>query len=196
MRKFLFAALAALPVVLLTNDAALARKKQPEPDTESAPEKAGKSVPAPGGGKALELGKFGDWGAYSTTGAKGKVCYALGQPKSREPKGLNRDPGYLFISTRPGEGVRGEVSFIFGFPLKEGATDSVAEAGDKSFELVAKGENAWLADPQKEPVFVEAIRKTAKLLIKVPSKKGNDTTDTYSLTGLSQALDRVKKECP
>jgi invasion protein IalB len=194
MRKFLFAALAALSVVLLAGEAALARKKQPEPDPES--DKPAKSVPAPGGGKALELGKFGDWGAYSTAGAKGKVCYALGQPKNREPKGLNRDPGYLFISTRPGDGVRGEVSFIFGFPLKEGSADSVAEAGDKTFELVAKGENAWLADPQKEPAFIEAIRKTGKLLIKVPSKKGNDTTDTYSLTGLSQALDRVKKECP
>ena len=192
-RRFVFAALAALPVIMLVGDPALARrKKDPEPE----PDTAAKSVPAPGGGKALELGKFGDWGAYSTTGAKGKVCYALAQPKSREPKGLNRDPGYLFISTRPGEGVRGEVSFIFGFPLKEGASEAVAEAGANSFELIAKGENAWVKNAAEEGQLVESMRKTAKLLIKAPSKKGNATTDTYSLAGLGQALDRVKKECP
>ena len=193
MRKFIIAALAALPLVLLANDPALARRKKEPPDE---PQKVEKTVPAPGGGKALELGKFSDWGAYSTAGAKGKVCYALAQPKSREPKTLKRDPGYLFISTRPGEGVRGEVSFIFGFPLKEGASEAVAEAGASSYELIAKGENAWVKNAAEEGQLVDSMRKTGKLLIKAPSKKGNATTDTYSLAGLGQALDRVKKECP
>ena len=191
MRALLVALFTALPVVMLASEPALARKRPPP-----EPAKETKAIPAPGGGKALELGKFGDWGAYSTQGAKGKVCYALGQPKNREPSGLKRDPGYLFISTRPGEGVRGEVSFIFGFPLKEGAADAVAEAGSASFELIAKGENAWVKNAAEEGQLVDSMRKTGKLLIKAPSKKGNATTDTYSLAGLGQALDRVKKECP
>jgi hypothetical protein len=40
------------------------------------------------------------------------------------------------------------------------------------------------------------MRKGAKLEVKASSKKGNMTTDTYSLTGFSQALDRVLKDCP
>lgn len=172
-------------------DPAFARRKAAKPAPEAA-----KAVAIPGGGKALELGKYGDWGAYSTQGAKGKVCYALGQPKDRQPSGLKRDPGYLFISTRPGEGVRGEVSFIFGFPLKDSAPDAVAEAGATSFGLITKGENAWVRNAAEESQLVETMRKSAKLVIKVPSKKGNATSDTYSLSGLSQALDRVKKECP
>ena len=191
MRAFFVAFLTALPLAALAGVPALAAKKPPP-----EPAKDAKAVPAPGGGKALELGKFGDWGAYATQGAKGKVCYALAQPKSREPKDLNRDPGYLFISNRPGEGVRGEVSFIFGYPLKEGATDTVAEAGSANFELIAKGENAWVKNAAEEGQLVEAMRKTGKLLIKAPSKKGNASADTYSLSGLGQALDRVKKECP
>ena len=192
IRSFSLGPMVMLLAVTATVNPAEARRKAAKP----APAEIAKSVPIPGGGKALELGKYGDWGAYSTQGAKGKVCYALGQPKDRQPNGLKRDPGYLFISTRPGEGVHGEVSFIFGFPLKESAPDAVAEAGAASFGLITKGENAWVRNAAEESQLVDAMRKTGKLVIKVPSKKGNATSDTYSLAGLSQALDRVKKECP
>lgn len=192
IRKLSLALLAAVLTTAFTAGEVSARRRPAAPKSEPA----AKSVPAPGGGKALELGKFNDWGAYSTQGAKGKICYALAQPRSREPSGLKRDPGYLFISSRPGEGVQGEVSFILGFPLKEGAADATASAGAESFELITKGENAWVANAAREPQFVDAMRKTGKLIVKAPSKKGNATTDTYSLAGLSQALERVRKECP
>ena len=193
-RKFCLAVTAASIMPLIFADAALARRRHQQKPVEAETVKA--AVPTPGGGKALELGKFGDWGAYSTQGAKGKICYALAQPKERQPGGLKRDPGYLFISTRPGEGVRGEVSFIFGYPLKETGSDATAEAGSASFELITKNENAWVKNAAEEGSLVETMRKTTKLLVKAPSKKGNASSDTYSLSGLSQALDRVKKECP
>ena len=194
VRKICLAIVAALAVSMAFGQDAQARRRQPPKPDEAEADKA--TVPAPGGGKALELGKYGDWGAYSTQGAKGKICYALAQPKDRQPSGLKRDPGYLFISTRPGEGVRGEVSFIFGYPLKETGSDATAEAGSASFELIAKNENAWVKNATEEGPLVDAMRKSAKLVVKTPSKKGNATSDVYSLAGLSQALDRVKKECP
>ena len=192
-RKISLAILAALVLSASLGDAAQARRRRAPQQDDTAAKKA---VLTPGGGKALELGKYGDWGAYSTQGTKGKICYALAQPKERQPAGLNRDPGYLFISTRPGEGVRGEVSFIFGYPLREAGAEATAEAGSASFELITKDQNAWVKNAAEEGQLVETMRKASKLLIKVQSKKGNATTDTYSLTGLGQALDRVKKECP
>ena len=51
---------------------------------------------------------------------KGRICYTLAQPKTREPDSLKRDPGYAFISDRPAEGVRNEVSFIMGFDVAGG----------------------------------------------------------------------------
>ena len=43
---------------------------------------------------------------------------------------------------------------------------------------------------------VEAMKKGSSLTITTTSVRGNKTTDRYSLNGLAQALDRVKKECP
>ncbi|GAC1340610.1 MAG: hypothetical protein NVSMB26_28670 [Beijerinckiaceae bacterium] len=153
-----------------------------------------KGAPAPGGGKPVQVGTYGDWGAYTAQG-KDKTCYALASPKDRAPNALKRDPAYVFISSRPGENVRNEISIIMGFAMKDDA-EAKAEIGNDSYDLVAKGTNAWVKNPAKEPQFIDAMKKGSKLIVKAPSVKGNVTTDSYSLAGLSQALDKVQKECP
>ena len=145
-------------------------------------------------GKPVPVETYGDWSTFVGQTGKAKTCYALSQPRDRLPAGLKRDPAFLFISTRPAENVKNEVSFIMGFGVKEGAVTS-AEIGDESFELVGKGVNGWVKNPAEEPKFVATLRKGSKLVVKMPSAKGNVTTDTYSLSGLSQALDRAAKEC-
>jgi len=145
-------------------------------------------------GKTLRLGTFGEWGAYQTQG-KAKTCYALAKPKSREPKSLKRDPAYIFISTRPTENVKNEISVIMGFQMKDG-TEPSAEIGSATFTLLAKGANAWVKNPAEESHFIGAMKKGAKLVVTADSSKGKTTTDTYVLTGLGQALDKVHKECP
>ena len=72
--------------------------------------------------QAVLLGQFGDWGAYSATPGGKKVCFALSKPTSAvtDPPGRNRDPSYAFVSTRPAEKVKNEVSVIVGYPQKAG----------------------------------------------------------------------------
>jgi hypothetical protein len=81
-----------------------------------------------------------------------------------------------------------------GFAMKDNA-EAKAEIGNASYDLVAKGTNAWVKNPAQETQFIDALKKGSKLLVRAPSLKGNVTTDSYSLAGLSQALDRVQKEC-
>ena len=145
-------------------------------------------------GKPKLSGAFGDWGAYVSQGAgKAKTCYALAQPKSRA--GGATGSGYIFIATRPAENVRGEISIMMGTPLKEGATGAAAEIGQDTFALVAKGQNAWVKDTAEEKQLGEAMRKGSRLVVKAPSAKGATLSDSYSLIGLGQALDQVRKDC-
>lgn len=145
-------------------------------------------------GRPSQLASYGDWGVFVAQGEKSKTCYALATPKDRAPPGLQRDPAYVFISNRPGENVREEVSIIMGFPMKEGG--GRAEVAGSGFALIAKGANAWIKNQAEEPKFVDALKKGSKLIVKAPSLRGHVTTDSYSLAGLSQALERVEKECP
>jgi hypothetical protein len=156
-------------------------------------DKAGKKVASLGDGKPVLLENYHDWGAYMAQG-KEKTCYALASPKERAPSTAKRDQAYVFISSRPSENVRNEVSIIMGFAIKDNS-DAKAEIGSASYELIGKGTNAWIKNAAKEPQFVDDLKKGSKLIVKAPFTKGNVSTDTYSLAGLSQALDRVHKEC-
>ena len=145
-------------------------------------------------GKPVQVANFGDWGAFVAHG-KSKTCYALAKPSSRAPASLKRDDAYIFISSRPAENVRNEVSVIMGFPMKDNA-EPKADVGGTAFDLVAKGSNAWVKNPAQESQFIEALRRGSKLVVKASSARGNASTDTYSLGGLSDSLARVQKECP
>jgi hypothetical protein len=144
------------------------------------------------GGQQL-LGQFQDWSAYTATANGGKVCFAISQPKSRAPEGLNRDPAYFFVSHRPGEGVRNEVSVQTGFPLRPSSTVDLA-VGASSFQLVTQDQRGW-SNGQDDSRIVDAMRKTGSLTAKSTSGRGNITTDTYSLRGVSAALDKIAAEC-
>ncbi len=185
--------------------------------------------PSPKSGAKEEASKpslvatFGDWNVFVGQVGKGRICYTLAQPKSREPSSLTRDPGYAFISDRPSEGVRNEVSFIMGFDVSGGDTaeaSSEAKPGEKpaskssaksktsvatapvalvdqaSFEMLPKGGNLWVKNAAKESALIAEMRKGAKLVIKAASLRGHQSIDTYSLGGFAQAMERLQKECP
>ena len=138
--------------------------------------------------------QVGDWGVYMDQSGSGKICYALSQPKSRAPEGLNRDPAYFFISTRTAENVKNEVSVIAGFPLKEGV-DATLAIGPNSFSLYTRESGAWVRNVAEEARVIDALRRGQGAVVKLTSRRGNVTTDTYSLNGISAAIDRAAQEC-
>jgi len=143
---------------------------------------------------AQSLGTFGDWGAYTGGQASKKVCFVLSQPKERLPKGLNRDPAYIFISFRPAQGVKNEIAVTTGYALKTG-DDPVVTLGKTKFTMVAKDSNAFLRNAAEESQFVELSKHASTLTIKGMSTRNHETVDRYSLAGFTQALDRAAKEC-
>ncbi len=165
--------------------------------------------------KPALVGSYGDWKVYHTGSGKSKICYLLAEPKSREPADAKSEKAYAFISERPAEHVRNEVSFVMGFEVanaadlkekrkghkpkkgeSEAGFDPTATIGDSQFDLAPKGSDLWVKNPAEESKVIEEMRKGANLVIKAASKKGRKTTDTYSLTGFSQAIDKALKDCP
>jgi invasion protein IalB len=146
--------------------------------------------------QAVLLGQFGDWGAYKATPGGKKICFALSKPTKAvtDPAGRNRDPIYAFVSTRPAEKVKNEVSFILGYSQKPGV-DGKATIGSDNYALYTQADGAWVKNAAEEGPMVEAMRKGADLVVKSESTHGTKTTDTYSLKGISEALDKVADEC-
>lgn len=168
------------------------------PKTAAKPESKPAAAPAAvaGGAEPTLIGQFGTWGAYSATPNGKKVCFALAKPSSSKtnPPNRPRDPAYAFVSTRPSEKVNNEVSVMIGYALKPGSESSV-EVGGAAFAMYTQGDGLWIKNAAEEERMVEAMRKSADLVVKGVSAKGTETTDTFSLKGLAQALDRISQDC-
>ncbi len=165
--------------------------------SSAAPAKpAAPAVAAAGGAEPSLIGQFGTWGAYVANPGGKKVCFALAKPSSSKtnPPGRPRDPAYAFISTRPSEKVTNEVSIMIGYQLKPGA-DSMLEVGSARYALYAQGDGLWIKNAAEEDAMVAAMRKGADVTVKGVSAKGTESSDTFSLKGLAQALDRLAQDC-
>jgi len=151
---------------------------------------------AAGGAEPTLVGQYGSWGAYTASPNGKKVCFALAKPSSSKtnPPNRPRDPAYAFVSTRPAEKVVNEVSIMIGYTLKPGS-ESTLEVGGGSYAMYTQGDGLWIKNAAEEERMVEAMRKAPDLTVKGVSAKGTETTDTFSLKGLSQALDRLAHDC-
>ena len=129
--------------------------------------------------------EFGDWGAYTATPGGKKICFALAKPTSSEtnPPNRPRDPAWLFVSTRPAEKVKEEVSVIFGYPFKANS-DATIEIGTTNFAMYTQNDGAWVKNAAEEARLVDAMRKGADVTVSGESGRGTKTTDKFSLKGV------------
>jgi invasion protein IalB len=176
---------------LVTGMAASAMAQQ---KPAAKPQQAAATAAKPGQTQALLLETSGRWQAFSSQPGRAKMCYALSKPASRSPANLKDVEGFLFISSRPGEGVRNEISVVMKFDLKENV-EHQAIIGDQRFALAAKGQNLWLKNPAEESRMLDSMRRGGDLEIRATSKKGNATSDKYSLSGIAQTVKRAEEAC-
>src|SRR5947199_1636035 len=180
-----------------TKPAPAPAKPAPAKPAPARPEAKPAAAPATAGGAEPTLiGQFGSWGAYTATPNGKKVCFALAKPASSKtnPPNRPRDPAYAFVSTRPAEKVVNEVSFMIGYAQKPGS-ESTLEVGGASYAMYTQGDGLWIKNAAEEEKMVEAMRKASDVVVKGVSARGTETIDTFSLKGLSQALDRLAQDC-
>ena len=140
------------------------------------------------------LGKFKDWESFVLSNEGNKVCFAQSVPVVRAPKKLKRDPSRLFVSFRPDEKIKNEVSVTNGYEFKL-KTPVIAKSGKKSYDLFSKGRFAWVVDNQDEVKLITTMKKASRLMIIGNSDKGEQTTDHYSMMGFTKAYNSAKKNC-
>jgi invasion protein IalB len=185
---------AAIAVACLGSHQANAQAQPAKPPAaKPAAPPAAAAAPAP---QPTLLGQFGDWGAYTASPGGKKVCFALAKPANSKtvPPNRPRDAAYMFISSRPAEKVRDEVSIIFGYGFKPNADASIEISG-AAYAMYTQADGAWVKNAAEETRLVDAMRKGADLTVKGTSAKGTASTDVYSLRGLPEALNRVGQEC-
>lgn len=141
------------------------------------------------------LKTFNDWQVFVHEANSEKVCFAASAPTSSTPKGVNRGSIFLYLTTWQKDKVRNEVSVKVGYTLQPDSAPVVV-IGSQEYELYPKDDKAFMRDPDEEQKLVTAMRAGSNLTMKGVSSRGTNTEDSYSLIGLTAALNEVEKECP
>jgi len=140
------------------------------------------------------LGKYKDWESFILSKEGNKICFAQSIPVVRAPKKIKRDPSRLFVSFRPNENIKNEISVTNGYEFKLKAPVT-AKSGKKSYDLFSKGRFAWVVDDKDEAKLIITMKKASRLMIIGNTNKGDQTTDHYSMMGFTKAYNTAKKSC-
>ena len=158
---------------------------------------AGALILAAGAASAQQVtqsGQNGDWSFFAS--ANPKECWAAAQPSASTATNggktvqVNRGDIRLYVTYK---GQTPEVSFAGGYPFASGSNVTLDVGGTK-FELFTDGEWAWPA-PADDARVVAALKGGSSATVTGRSQRGNVTRDTFSLKGVTAAIDEAAKLC-
>ena len=140
-------------------------------------------------------GQKDDWSYFSS--ASPKECWAVTSPKEStatnsagKATSVSRGEIRFYVTYR---GSQPEISFAGGYPFAPNSTVTVDVGGTK-FELATDGEWAWPA-PSDDAKLLAALRGGSQAVVTGRSGRGNVTKDTFSLKGVTAAIDAAQKLC-
>lgn len=140
-----------------------------------------------------QLGKFGDWTAYSMIQDGKKVCYIISYPTDSKGNYTKRGEVYTLVTHRPSQNSKNVISLHAGYSFGAGAS-VMANIDKKSFNFFGEGETAW-APNANDAAIAKALSLGNRMIVKGVSARGTKTEDVYSLRGFGRALREIDKAC-
>lgn len=145
------------------------------------------------------LGVFRAWNSFTSSSGE-KICFAASQPtESRYSQSVSgRDPAFFQVTSVPGQSIRNEASTVVGFTILTTA-DVIVDVDGTQFKMFLDSshpDTAW-AVPEQEAALIEAMKKGTRMTVTATSSpRKTVVTDTYSLSGITAALNKVAESCP
>ncbi|NTJ64461.1 hypothetical protein G6M50_09910 [Agrobacterium rhizogenes] len=138
----------------------------------------------------VRMDQFGAWGAFSYKSGGGTSCYILSTPISQKPSGVDHGDNFFMVAHPSGKDYVPEA--MAGYDLRQGAP-MTAVIGGKTFAMFTQDRHGWVQNEADQPIMIEALKSGDKLELHATSKRGTATSYTYSLSGVSAALERIGK---
>ena len=138
-------------------------------------------------------GKHKNWQSFTAETDGGKICFAQTVPTKRAPTAVKRGKSKLFVTFRPSENIKDEISITSGHKYKTSTV--IAKSGKRTYSFFSKENFAWILDGQEEKKFIRLMKKATDVIVKARTVKNAETTDHYSMMGFTKAYSTAKKNC-
>jgi hypothetical protein len=146
-------------------------------------------VATPAGARE-SIGVFDRWGAFRDPSPA--RCFAIAEPV-QIVRGGQWKP-FASIASWPGQGLRNQLHVRLSHNRNPRARVTLS-VGERRFELVAGGADAWAPDPQTDAAVVSAMRDGRSMSVESLAATGQPFADVYTLKGAATAIDAAALAC-
>jgi invasion protein IalB len=135
--------------------------------------------------------KYNDWGLYSYKSGAATVCYALTTPTKMLPANVTHGDNYFLVAPNASGGGYYPQA-IMGYDLRAGSNMTVT-IGDQTFAMVPKGNSGWTQQASNDAQMIAAMKSGSDMTLQAVSARGTQTSYTFSLAGISAALEQASR---
>nr|WP_277998420.1 hypothetical protein [Sphingomonas liriopis] len=134
------------------------------------------------------IGVYKSWGAFRD--ATPPRCYAIARPAAAG----GRSTGWASVASWPGRGLRASLHIRLSRPRDRSAPVTLT-VGERRFDLVANGLDAWATDAPSDRAIVAALRSGRSMSVEAVGEGGRPFADVYLLAGAATAIDAAVLGC-
>ncbi len=139
-------------------------------------------------------GSYGDWTAYSRYDGSQRICYVLSKAKTKTPTNVRHgDILFLVASWKSGAATQ-QPSFMADFSLSKSSTP-IAKVGKTEFPMYVSQNESFIAENADEQSLLREMRAGSTMKVSAVSGRGTRVNYTFSLNGISAALDKAAESC-
>lgn len=139
----------------------------------------------------LKLKQFDSWSVYSYKSDGKTACYALAGPTDKKPATVDHGDNFFIVAPGGTKPSSWAPQAVMGYDLKPDAGIRIS-IGDQNFSMFSKGNNGWMEREERGPDIVRAMKSGRDMVLHATSRRGTATTYTYSLQGITAALQSVQ----
>jgi invasion protein IalB len=134
-----------------------------------------------------------NWQVYTVNKDGIDMCYMLSSPIRKKGNYSRRDEPFLMVTHINGN--TDEVSATSGYSYRKGVPPRLNVDGEVYRLSTMKGERAWAKYTWVDRQLVDRMKKGVKLTMKGTSIKRTYSLDTFSLSGFTDAYNKMKSLC-
>jgi invasion protein IalB len=142
-----------------------------------------------------QIATYSDWMVFTfDTDSGDRICYAVTEPQDVSPTSANHGDVFFSVASWQSGSANNQPSFMAGYQLQNGSEPTVRIGSDR-WEMFSDAREAFVENPRQEQRLIDAMRRGREMRVSATSSRSTSTNYTFSLLGISKALERVEEAC-
>lgn len=150
------------------------------------------ALPAQAAPKSVATYK--DWIVYTQDLGGDTVCYAVSEPTDKSPRSVKHGDVFFLVATWKSGVATNQPNFVTGYDLRD-TPEPVLRVGSDKWDMYVSDREAFIEKDSDEKRLIRAMKRGSNMRLSAVSQRGTATNYSFSLLGISAALDRASKEC-